>query len=236
MTPIPHPKRFYTKVETQNHAEGFAVTLDGRIPKSPAKNPLILPSLESAQLVAKEWENQSDHIIPTSMPLTRLVNVVLDRGDITRDAMIEEIIKYAKTDLVCYRAPTPKSLVEAQAAAWDPLMDWSRNNYQIALDITYEALAVPQPEASLQALRAHLETRDVWRLTALAFANGLAGSAIVALALIDGHIDGETAFKAIRVEEDWQAARWGTDPDEALIANARRMDLVAVGELMGALN
>jgi chaperone required for assembly of F1-ATPase len=80
-----------------------------------------------------------------------------------------------------------------------------------------------------------LETRDKWALTALSFATGLAGSALVGLALVDQFIDGETAFGAIRVEENWQASRWGTDPEEAIIANARRLDLVAVGNLMVAL-
>ena len=40
---------------------------------------------------------------------------------------------------------------------------------------------------------------------------------------------------ATRVEENWQAARWGADPDEEHVANARRLDLVAVGDLVGAL-
>ena len=71
--------------------------------------------------------------------------------------------------------------------------------------------SIPQPPASLEALRAAITPLNKWHLTALAFANGLAGSAIVALALVHRQIDGETAFKAIRVEENWQAARWGAD-------------------------
>jgi chaperone required for assembly of F1-ATPase len=235
MTLPAHPKRFYkfaTTLETEN---GFAISLDGAIPKTPAKNALILPNLAIAQLVASEWEAQGEAVIPASMPLTRVVNVAIDRAEVTRDAMIDEVIKYAATDLVCYRAPTPKTLVAAQAAAWDPLMDWASATHNVALNITYDAMAVPQPSTSLSAMRIAVERYDNWHLTALAFANGLAGSAIVALALVDRLIDGETAFKAIRVEENWQAARWGADPDEAYVANARRLDLVAVGDLVGAL-
>jgi chaperone required for assembly of F1-ATPase len=235
MTLTAHPRRFYKAVSTQPTDGGFAVTLDGRIPKTPAKASLMLPNLASAQLVAAEWDAQGEAVIPASMPLTRLVNVAIDRADETRAAMIDEVVKYAGTDLVCYRAPSPKSLVAAQAAAWDPLMEWAVHTYGVELITTFDAMAISQPTASLAALRTAIDRFDSWHLTALAFANGLAGSAIVALALVDRFIDGETAFKAIRVEENWQAARWGADPDEEHVANARRLDLVAVGALVGAL-
>jgi chaperone required for assembly of F1-ATPase len=235
MTLPAHPRRFYKVATTLETEIGFAVSLDGRIPKTPAKANLILPNLAVAQLVAAEWDAQGDAVIPASMPLTRLVNVAIDRAAETRAAMIDEVVKYAGTDLVCYRAPTPKTLVAAQAAAWDPLMEWASATHNVALEITYDAMAIPQPAASLASLRTAIQRYDDWHLTALAFANGLAGSAIVALALVDRLIDGETAFKAIRVEENWQAARWGADPDEEHVANARRLDLVAVGDLVRAL-
>jgi chaperone required for assembly of F1-ATPase len=235
MTLPAHPRRFYKIATTLETEDGFAVSLDGRIPKTPGKANLILPNLAVAQLVAAEWDAQGEAVIPASMPLTRLVNVAIDRATETRAAMIDEVVKYAGTDLVCYRAPNPKTLVEAQANAWDPLMEWAFATHGVALEITYDAMAIPQPAQSLASLRTAIERYDDWHLTALAFANGLAGSAIVALALVDRLIDGETAFKAIRVEENWQAARWGADPDEEHVANARRLDLVAVGDLVGAL-
>jgi chaperone required for assembly of F1-ATPase len=236
MNPHDHPKRFYKLATTLQTEKGFAISLDGRIPKTPAKNPIILPNLASAQLVAAEWDAQGDQIIPAAMPLTRLVNVAIDRGDATRAAMIDEIVKYAGTDLVCYRAPNPKTLVAAQAAAWDPLMALAEQTFGIKLEVTYDAMAIPQPEASLTALRTAISRYDIWHLTTLAFANGLAGSAIVALALVERFIDGETAFKAIRVEENWQASRWGADPDEEHVANARRLDLLAASNLVTALH
>jgi chaperone required for assembly of F1-ATPase len=236
MTLPAHPRRFYKSTTTIQADGGFAVSLDGRIPKTPARASLILPNLAVAQLVAAEWEAQGEAVIPASMPLTRLVNVAIDRAQETRAAMIDEVVKYAGTDLVCYRAPSPKSLVTAQASAWDPLMAWAQATHNVELLTTFDAMAVPQPNASLEALRKAIEPYDNWHLTALAFANGLAGSAIVALALVGRFIDGETAFKAIRVEENWQAARWGADPDEEHVANARRLDLVAVGMLVEALS
>ena len=236
MSASPHPRRFYQSAVPIETDGGFGVSLDGRVPRTPAKASLIVPNQALATLVAAEWEAQGDHIVPASMPLTRLVNVAIDRAIETRDAMIEEVVKYAGTDLVCYRAPSPQSLVVAQASAWDPLMAWAADRHGVILTPTFDAMAIPQPGASLSALRSAIEHYDQWHLTALAFANGLTGSAIIALALVERFIDGEAAFKAIRVEENWQAARWGADPDEEHVANARRLDLLAVGALVASLS
>jgi chaperone required for assembly of F1-ATPase len=236
MTQQPTSRRFYKTVDIAPVETGFAVRLDRATPKTPAKRPLVLPTKAAAELVAAEWDAQIETIDPFAMPITRLVNVALDRAAETRPAMVGEIVKYAATDLVCYRATTPASLVAAQAAAWDPLLAWAETHLGVQLVTTVQALAIDQPEESLARIEAAAHALDDLRLTALAFANGLAGSAIVALALIHRQIDGETAFRAIRVEEDWQAERWGRDPDEEKIANARRVDLIAAEKLVSALD
>jgi chaperone required for assembly of F1-ATPase len=84
-------------------------------------------------------------------------------------------------------------------------------------------------------VRDHAARLDDYALTALTFATGVAGSAVLGLALVDGWMDGDTAFKAIRVEEDWQAQLWGADPDEMSLAQVRRRDLVAVQALSAAM-
>ncbi len=235
MTQQTSSRRFYKTVDIAPVETGFAVRLDRATPKTPAKKPLVLPTQAAAELVAAEWDAQIETIDPFAMPITRLVNVALDRAVETRAAMVGEIVKYAATDLVCYRATTPASLVAAQAAAWDPLLTWAEAHLGVHLVTTMQALAIDQPAESLARIEAAAHALDDLRLTALAFANGLAGSAIVALALIHRRIDGETAFRAIRVEEDWQAERWGRDPDEEKIANARRVDLIAAERLVSAL-
>ena len=235
MSGVIGPKRFYKEASVAPHEMGFAVTLDGRIPKTPAKKHLILPNVHAAQLVASEWAMQGDSIDPASMPVTRLINVALDHGASSRDAMVDQVVKHASTDLVCYRAPTPDSLIQAQAAAWDPLLVWAKQHLDVELVTTTGALAIPQSPMALERVASATHALDDLRLTALAFANGLAGSAIVALALLHGRLSGEEAFKAIRVEEDWQAQRWGRDPDEEKVAEARRLDLIAVEALVRAL-
>ena len=56
------PKRFYKAAAAAEAEGGFAVQLDGRTPKSPARKPLIVPTKALAELVAAEWEAQVEFI------------------------------------------------------------------------------------------------------------------------------------------------------------------------------
>jgi chaperone required for assembly of F1-ATPase len=228
-------KRFHAHAKPEAVQGGWVVRLDGRAVKTPAKRDQIVPNAAVARLLAAEWDAQGPHIIPASMPVTRLVNVVIDRAAIARDGMIEEIARYAATDLLCHRTPEPAGLLAAQAHAWDPPLAWARETLGIALDTTTHALALDQPAASLAAARAAAEALDPWRLTIAAFATSLTGSAVLGLMLTHGAIGADAAFEAIRIEEEWHARIWGRDGEDTLAAEARRVDLAAAAALREAL-
>ena len=122
----PRPKRFYRGVAVDGAAPAFRVLLDGRPVLTPAKRELALPNRPLAEAVAAEWEAQGERIDPGTMPLTRLVNSVVD-GVAGREAEVRaDIAKYAAADLLCYRAEAPAELVRRQAEAWDPVLAWAR--------------------------------------------------------------------------------------------------------------
>ena len=102
-----HPRRFYTDVTVAPHEKGFAIVLDGRTVKTPRRNQLVVPIAALAAAVAAEWRAQGERIDPASMPLTRLVNVALDHVGGEMTAVRADIVKYAGSDLICYRADGP---------------------------------------------------------------------------------------------------------------------------------
>ncbi|MFM9890088.1 MAG: ATP12 family protein [Rickettsiales bacterium] len=109
------PKRFYAAAKMQQNADGFCITLDGKLLRTQGRNMLQLHHAEIAAAIAAEWEAQGPHIDPDTMPLTRLINLALDRAAIDRDAWLEEITRYGETDLLCYRAPhTPNSPLKGE--------------------------------------------------------------------------------------------------------------------------
>jgi chaperone required for assembly of F1-ATPase len=118
------PKRFYTDVAVGEDDNGFVVKLDGRSVRTPAKAVLKLPTREAAQIVADEFAAQQEVIDPVTMPAMRLVNTAIDGVAQEADAVAEDILRFASSDLLCYRANSPEGLVARQNDAWDPVLDW----------------------------------------------------------------------------------------------------------------
>lgn len=217
------PKRFYKSVEAVGNNGNYFIHLDGRPVKTPARQALSVPSAELAELVAEEWRAQGERIDPLTMPLTRLVNVALDAVAVRRDEVIAEIVKYAGSDLLCYRAGGPEGLVAEQAAHWDPVLDWVRDALGVRLVMVEGVTFASQPEASLEAVRRSVADLDPLRLAATHTMMTLTGSAVLALAVLRGHLDIEAAWTAAHVDEDWNMRLWGAD-EEALERRRRRFE------------
>ena len=229
------PKRFYKAVSTAERDGGWCIELDGRPVKTPAKAGLVLPSRSLAGLVAAEWDMQQDIINPATMPLTRLANVAIDRAPQSRQELAGEVARYTATDLVCHLAEGPAELRERQEAHWRPLRDWAGRALGVMLLPVEGVIAMPQPDASAEAARAHALGLDDFRLTALAWATALYGSAILALAVEQGEIGAEDAFDCSRIDEAWQIEQWGEDEGAMQAVEARRADAKALGQVFAAL-
>jgi len=109
------PKRFYERAEIEDEADGAAsLRLDGKLVRTPGKAELVLPTKALAEAVADEWRRQGERIDPATMPLTRLANSVIDGVKGREDAVKDDILGYARSDLVCYRAEGPEKLAALQ--------------------------------------------------------------------------------------------------------------------------
>jgi chaperone required for assembly of F1-ATPase len=203
------------------------VALDGRIAKTPGKKPLAVAPRGVAEALAGEWRAQAGTIDPATMPLTRLINAALDRVAAEMAGVRAEIVKYAGSDLICYRAETPAKLIAAQDAAWSPLVAWAKDALRVRLRLATGVVHVPQDAAVGEAVAAAVAPLDALNLAALHLAMTLTGSAIIALALARGRLTPDQAWAAAHIDEDWQMAQWGTDPTALAARAARRRDFDA---------
>ena len=220
-------KRFYKSADVAEREGGaFAVLLDGRQVKTPGK-PLAVPARGLAEAIAAEWNAQGETIVPASLPLTKLANTAIDAVAERKGEVVEDIIKYAATDLVCYRAEYPAELIAVQAAAWDPILGWAAARHGAPLLTSVGIAHVAQPEASLAALRGIVAAMDVFRLTALHVMTALTGSALIALAHAEGELDCAAAWAAAQTDESWQVSRWGEDFEAAQRLKARAAEFEA---------
>ena len=210
-------RRFYDRAAIDDGAADFRVTLDGRGVKTPAGRPLAAPIRQLAEELAAEWEAQRDVIDPSRMPLTRLANTIIDGVERARPEVAAEVEKYLACDLVFYRAESPHGLVERQAAAWDPVLDWAHASLGARFETVQGMVHVVQSPEALNAARGAIPS-DAWRLGAVHAITTLTGSALIALALAAGAISLDQAWSAAHVDEDWNMQQWGRDE----LALARR--------------
>ncbi len=205
------PRRFYHEAAVAPHEGGFVLTLDGKLARTPGRNPLVVESPALAAALAAEWQAQGERIDPATIPLTRIAHSAIDRVSREMEPVRAEIIKYAGSDLTCYRAGGPQSLVDAQEAAWGPVLAWARAALGARFLLVKGIVAVDQPAESLAAIAAALADLDPLKLAALHVATTLTGSALIALALQRGGLAAEDAWAAALVDEDWQMTQWGRD-------------------------
>lgn len=209
--------------------------LDGKTVRTPLKNLLSLPTRALADAVAEEWRAQKERIEPETMPLTKLANSVIDGVMGREDAVIDDIMAHAASDLLCYRAEAPNGLVVAQRAQWDPLLAWAKDALDAPLQPAEGVMHVDQPEASLEGIRRQVKSHDPFSLAALHVMTGLSGSALLALAVALGRLTPVEAWAAAHVDEDWQISQWGEDEEAAARRAHRLSDFKAAARMLELL-
>lgn len=208
-------KRFWTDVNVVEDNGGFAIQLDARPVRTPAKAPLIVPTRPMAAAVAGEWAKVDGVVDPNVMPFTRSANAAIDKVAVQFDEVAEIIAAYGGSDLLCYRAENPADLVARQAAGWDPLLHWAADTFGAELRPTAGVMPIDQPAAATAALTAQVEAQTSFELTALHDLVAMSGSLVIGLAVAAGRLDPDAAWAVSRTDEQWQIDQWGDD-DEAL--------------------
>lgn len=228
-------KRFFEKADIAQDENGFCLLLDSLTLKTPAKNTLIVPTKELAELLAEEWNACGDTIDTMKMPYNRLVNTSLDRVPDTVEDLADSFVSYGNNDLLCYRAAHPDALVTRQAEVWNPILDWCRQCYDVSFQLadgTEGIQPIDQPAKTLARLRAiYLENpENSLKLGGLSHATALLGSAVLTLALENKFLDAKKAYEAAFVDELFQIAQWGVDEEaqKRLDKLATEIDQVSV--------
>jgi chaperone required for assembly of F1-ATPase len=224
-------KRFYKAAS----ARGGEVLLDERPVRTPARRPLALPNDALAAAVAEEWNAHGEELRPRTMPLTGLANAAIDRVAPDKEAFARGLAHYGESDLLCYRAEGPPSLVARQAAVWDPILAWARRRFDVNFEVTSGIMHCPQPADTVAQLAQAVLVREPFELAALSPLVTISGSLAVALALAEEAIDLETAWAAATLDEAWQAEHWGEDAEATARLEARREEFEAAERFLRLL-
>ena len=208
-------KRFYKSVDVEVSEDGYGISLDGKDVRTPVGAALVVPSEALARAMAEEWDAQTETINPLTMPLTGIANTAIDRIVDSRSAVLDEMIKYAETDLLCYRADEPADLVAHQAKTWQPLLDWADETFGVQMAVTEGIMPISQPDDALTGLRRVVEKEATFQLAALSALTAACGSLIIALAVRSGRLDAGQACDVSQLDETHQIELWGEDDEAA---------------------
>ncbi len=231
-------KRFYKETSVAEAEGGWQVLLDGKPMRTPAKALLVVPTRALAEAIAEEWRRVPGdaEIKATHLPLTRFATTGLDRVKTQRERVIADTAKYAASDLLCYRANDPESLVKRQHELWQPLLDWAAQHYGASLTVARGTTFVDQPPEALNRLQAAVAAHGDLALSALYNLTHVAGSLVIALAVAEGRLAADQAFAAAQLDELYQIEKWGEDPIATQRHDSIRHDIDAAARFLGLLD
>jgi chaperone required for assembly of F1-ATPase len=225
-------KRFWTSVTVTPQATGFGLALDGRPVKTPAQAPLLLPTQALAEALAAEWQAVAETINPAAMPFTGLANAAQDLIAPNTAAHAQRLAAYAAHDLLCYRADAPTPLIQRQSQRWNPVLDWAEHTHGWRFAVTAGLMPVDQPAETRAAVAAALAARPAAALAAHAQLIPLSGSALLALALDEGHLTADAAWAAADLDDAFQAEHWGADEEALAMRDHRRQAFHAAARFL----
>ena len=230
------PKRFYKEVEVTPQDGQFIVKLDDRPVRTPGKAVLGSTAESIATVMAQEWRDQQEVIDPMTMPVTRLVNTAIDGVAADMQVVKEDIVRFASSDMLCYRADGPDSLDELHREHWDPLIEWAHASLGARFSLAQGIMYVEQPAETMAACNTHVGMiDDALALAASHLVTTLTGSAIIALAVYKGEVSLDEAWKIAHVDEDWNIAHWGEDEEAKERRATRFVDMKAACDCIEAL-
>ncbi|MGB0959016.1 MAG: ATP12 family chaperone protein [Halocynthiibacter sp.] len=228
-------KRFWTEETIVEVEGGFEIQLDGRVLKTPAKTSLTVPTRALADLIKGEWATQEGEIDPLSMPFTRLANAAVDKVAVQFDEVAEIVAAYGGTDLLCYRATYPEGLIARQAEKWDPLLDWAKTRFGVALATGQGVMHVAQNPDETAKLTARVKSETAFGLAALHELVAMSGSLILGLAAAEGQNSVAAIWDLSRVDETWQIQEWGEDEDAAKMVEIKRIEFETIARFYHSL-
>ena len=165
-------------------------------------------------------------------PLTRLAGTAQERIASDPEPTVDAIARYGETDLLCYRAATPDSLVRRQARAWQPWLDWAALSYDAPLRVTTRVAPIRQHRDSVAALRRAVAALEVEVLAALGLAVPALGSLVLGLAMAAGKLDAPEAHALGALDELFQAEQWGEDAEAAARRTGIAADIALAAQLI----
>ncbi|MBR2922123.1 MAG: hypothetical protein IKC10_02245 [Alphaproteobacteria bacterium] len=144
-----------------------------------------------------------------------------------REEIEKKLLEFARSDLLFFWGEK-RDLYLKQKTEWQPIIDWIEESLKVKVNKT-DKLDVPDNEEMQKPLKNVFDKMSNKELACYYAAALNMKSVLLALALVKGRIDAETAGKLSYLEELWQNEIWGSD-DEAVKRRKERCEELALIE------
>lgn len=219
-------KRFYKDVSVAAEGTGWRVLLDGRAVKTQGGRAQLVPTDALAAALAAEWAAQGEEVDPATLVLRDLADYAIDVIGPDRAAAITDLLRYAETDTLCYRAGPDEPFHSRQIEVWEPLLRAAEARWDVHFERVSGVLHRRQPGETLKRLEGVLVGLNDSALAALVTLTTLPASLVIGLTALEPGADLAALWHAAELEEAWQAEQWGSDAE----AEARQVRRLAAFE------
>ena len=214
----------------------FALTIKGKTLKTPLGKPLLLPNEKLAQEIAHEWAAQGDKINKSKMPLNQIACIALDLVAEKKSGVLADILPYLDTDSICYRAGDISKLFKQQNELLNPIVKWAEEKFAIKLNVTTSVMPISQYPENQPNIMRFINKYNDWQLAVFVSLVKPLASIILALALIEGRIDGKTAFQLSHLEEIYETEKWGEDDEKEATMQQKQREILAAEKFLSLLD
>ena len=215
-------KRFWKAASVVEVEGSFAIELDGRGVKTPAKQAMHVPTHAMASAIAQEWDAQVEIINPNTMPVTKTANAAIDKVTVQHAEVAQLLVAYGDSDLLCYRADAPEELVARQNVHWNSILDWAEDALGARLEPRTGVIHAPQNPLAVEALSRRTHALDAFELAAFHDLVSLSGSLVLGFAATMDARPAEELWTISRLDELWQEEQWGEDEEATAMALIKR--------------
>ncbi|MGO3518103.1 MAG: ATP12 family chaperone protein [Acetobacter cibinongensis] len=210
-------KRFWKQANVVSEAGGYTVQLDGRPVRLPGRTLLNVESHALAEALAAEWQEAGQQVgglfRPEDLPLTGIAGSMLERIPAERAGVLESLLAYAGSDLLCYRAESWSPLARMQQEQWDRWLTWCREAWGADLHVSEGLMPITQPPEALVRLQQVLEQASPAELAVMGVTVPALGSFVLGLAAAKTDVSAEELAACATLDEQAQMKQWGEDAE-----------------------
>jgi chaperone required for assembly of F1-ATPase len=234
-------KRFYKTASLQRSDHGFMILLDQKPIRTPQKNYLLIPDETLAQSIAAEWVEQDEIIHPSTMPLTQILMTAQDITHHNRPRIIEEIVSYINTDLLCYRAPDITPHGQQQNRVWGHVISLLETYFATPILVTNDMIMLQQAGVIHNRVTEFLNNLDDILLTVFHILAQETGSVFLCMGFFQELINTHELQEAMALDDTikgqlYREDLYGAAPDEERKRAERALFITAAARIISLLS